>query len=230
MNNGLLLLDKEPGLTSFQSLNVVKKTFSTRKVGHTGTLDKFASGILLVLVGSKAVKLASKFVGLNKEYTGTIFFGKETDTLDPEGAVIAEANIPAKEEVEAVLPAFQGDILQTPPAYSALHIGGRRAHELVREGKTPEMKQRPVRIFELTLLSWTPPQAKIRVLCSAGTYIRSLARDIALAAGSRAFLSALTRTAIGSFRLEDAVKGEAESLLRSLLPLDSKIFEALKQP
>ena len=217
MHDGLLLLNKEPGLTSFASLNVVKKAFSTKKVGHTGTLDKFASGLLLVLVG-RAVKLNSQFVGLSKEYTGTVFFGAETDTLDPEGAVVAEGKIPSREEVEAALAGFRGHILQEPPAYSALHIGGRRAHELAREGKAPEMKKRPVTVFELELLSWTPPEAKIHVFCSSGTYIRSLARDIALAAGSRAHLSGLNRTRVGSFRLEDAVKGDAEDLCKALRP------------
>ena len=218
MHNGLLLFNKEPGLTSFASLKVVKKAFSTGKVGHTGTLDKFASGLLLVLVG-RAVKLASSFVGLPKEYTGTILFGTETDTLDPEGAVIARGELPSREQVEAVLAEFRGEFLQEPPAYSALHIGGRRAHELAREGKIPEMKKRPVKIFELELLSWTPPEAKIHVRCSAGTYIRSLARDIALAAGSRAHLSALNRSAVGTFRLEDAVLKDAD-LHEALLPME----------
>ena len=230
-HNGLLLLNKQPGFTSFDSLNIVKKTFSTGKVGHTGTLDKFASGLLLVLVGPRAVKLNSLFVGLSKEYTGTVFFGAETDTLDPEGAVVAEGKVPSREQVEAALAGFRGDILQTPPAYSALHIGGRRAHELAREGKQLEIKQRPVKIFELELLSWTPPEAKIHVLCSSGTYIRSLARDIAMAAGSRAHLSYLNRSGVGPFRLgENVSEGQGKSLSESLLPLDSKLFETLSLP
>ena len=227
MHNGLLLLNKAPGLTSFQSLNAVKKIFSTGKVGHTGTLDRFASGLLLVLVG-RAVKLNSLFVGLAKEYTGTIFFGAETDTLDPEGAVIAEGNVPSREQVKAALAEFRGEFLQEPPVYSALHIGGRRAHELAREGKTPEMKKRPVKVFELELVSWSPPQATIYVRCSAGTYIRSLARDIALAAGSRAHLSALNRGAVGPFRLENAVEGggDAELIYKALLPMDERMAKA----
>ena len=222
MNDGLLLLNKEPGLTSFTSLNIVKKAFSTGKVGHTGTLDKFASGLLLVLVG-RAVKLSSNFVGLDKEYTGTIFFGKETDTLDPEGEVIAEGDIPTREEVEAALADFRGEILQKPPVYSALHLGGRRAYQLAREGKTPEMKERPVTIHELELISFTPPTANIRVLCSSGTYIRSLARDIALSVGSKGHLSALNRSAVGSFRLDDAVfGGNADDLQKALLPMNGE--------
>ena len=132
VKNGLLLLNKKPGVTSFDSLSNVKKAFATRKVGHTGTLDRFASGLLLVLVG-RGVKLVPLFEDCVKEYTGTVFFGEETDTLDPEGSVIATGKVPSREEVEAVLSAFRGDILQEPPAYSAIHVNGRRAYELTRE-------------------------------------------------------------------------------------------------
>ena len=228
--NGLLLLNKKSGVTSFDSLKGVKKAFATGKAGHTGTLDKFASGLLLVLVG-RGVKLAPWFSGCAKEYIGTVRFGAETDTLDPEGVIIAQGPIPSREEVEAVLGGFRGEILQVPPAYSAVHIKGRRAYELVREGKEPEMKKRPVTIHDLEILSWTPPDAVIKVLCSAGTYIRSLARDIALAAGSRASLAALTRIRIGDFRLEDSVEGEdRESLVKALRPLDRKLFDTLSFP
>jgi tRNA pseudouridine55 synthase len=229
VKDGFLLLDKEPGVTSFDSLANVKKAFATSKVGHTGTLDKFASGLLLVLVG-RGLKLAPLFENCVKEYTGTVFFGEETDTLDPEGSVVARGKVPSLEEVEAVLPAFRGDILQSPPTYSAIHVNGRRAYELSREGKEPEMKKRPVNIFELELLSWTPPLAEIRVVCSSGTYIRSLARDIALAAGSRAHLKALRRTKIGGFRIEDAVDCDDANLAEALRPLDRALFQALSLP
>jgi tRNA pseudouridine55 synthase len=224
--NGLLLINKPPGITSFDSLTSIKKAFATGKVGHTGTLDKFASGLLLVLVGH-GVKLANLFANCVKEYTATVFFGEETDTLDPEGKVIATGSLPTREDVEAVLPNFRGDILQAPPAYSAIHINGRRAYELVREGKEPEMKKRPCTIFELEILSWTPPEAVIHAKVSAGTYIRSLTRDIALAAGSRAHLSALKRTKVGNFRLEDAVEGVTVENLR---PLDRELFTDLSLP
>ena len=226
--SGLLSLDKKPGITSFEALNKVKQVFHTPKVGHAGTLDKFASGLLLVLVG-KGVKLCSWVTGSDKEYEGTIRFGMETDTLDPEGLVIAEAPPPDREAVERALPLFRGNILQTPPAYSALHVNGRRAHELVREGKNPEMKQRPVTIHELELLSWEAPLARIHVRCSSGTYVRSLARDLALASGSRGHLTALRRKRIAGFSVEDAA--EAEDDPRDYLkPLDAGIFEALALP
>ena len=230
MNDGLLLLDKKTGLTSFDSLKTVKKAFATGKAGHTGTLDKFASGLLLVLLG-KGVKLAPLFLDCTKEYLGTIRFGEETETLDPEGEVVYTAQLPLREDVEAVLDGFRGDILQAPPEYSAVHVNGKRAHELSRQGKPPEMKKRPVTIFSLELLSWEPPEAVIQVHCSAGTYIRSLARDIALAAGSRASLSALKRISVGNFRLQDSVEDTGpESLQKALRPLDKRFFDDLSLP
>ncbi|MCL2382411.1 MAG: tRNA pseudouridine(55) synthase TruB [Treponema sp.] len=225
--HGLLLLNKKSGVTSFDSLKEVKRAFATGKAGHTGTLDKFATGLLAVLVG-RGVKLASLFSGLDKEYTATVRFGEETDTLDPEGAVIARSPLPPRNAVEAVLDEFRGDIMQAPPAYSAIHIGGRRAHELVREGKAPEMKKRPVTIHSLEILSWAPPEMTARVRCSAGTYIRSLARDIAIAAGSSAHLSGLVRTSVGAFRLEDSTG--TENLVDALRPLDRNLFQALSLP
>ena len=225
--HGLLLLRKKTGVTSFDALKEVKQAFGTGKVGHTGTLDKFASGLLLVLVG-RAVKLAPLFSGYDKEYIATIRFGEETDTLDPEGTVIAQGRVPSRDEVEAVLPRFRGNILQAPPVYSAIHINGQRAHELARDGKNPAMKERPITIYKLEIHSWTPPEAVIQVKCSAGTYIRSLARDIALAAGSRASLSVLTRTKVGAFDLENAA-GEG-NLVNNLRSLDRDLFRFLALP
>jgi tRNA pseudouridine55 synthase len=224
--SGFILLNKKPGITSFQALNEIKKTFSTGKAGHTGTLDKFASGLLLVLIG-RAVKLTPWFSGCDKEYEGTIRFGTETDTLDPEGTPVAEAPPPDREALEAVFPRFTGDILQTPPAYSAVHVGGRRAHELARSGTPVEMRERPVAVRSLELLSFEPPLARIRVRCSKGTYIRSLARDIALAAGSRGCLAALTRTGVAGFRLDGAADDPVPSDLRPVTP---EAFTALGIP
>ncbi|MDR0387558.1 MAG: tRNA pseudouridine(55) synthase TruB [Treponema sp.] len=215
--SGFILLNKKPGITSFQALNEVKKVFSTGKVGHTGTLDKFASGLLLVLAG-RAVKLAPWCSGCDKEYEGTIRFGTETDTLDPEGVPVAEAPPPDRETLEAVLPRFMGNILQTPPVYSAVHVDGKRAYALARSGTPVEMRERPVTIHALELLAFDSPLARIRVRCSKGTYIRSLARDIARAAGSRAHLAALERTAIAGFRLSGAADRPVPSSLRPVTP------------
>ena len=231
--SGLLLLRKQPGLTSFDALGAIKRALGTGKVGHTGTLDKFACGLLLVLTG-RALKLSPWFSHCDKQYEGVIHFGIETDTLDPEGKTVAEAPLPSREALEQILPQFTGAIMQAPPAYSAIHINGKRASALARSGEIPEMQKRPVHIYKLELLSWDPPFGKIGVHCSSGTYIRSLARDIALAAGSRAHLSALVRTGVAGFRLEDAVDSGAltgsPSALSCLKPIDTALIGALGLP
>jgi len=241
--SGLILLRKQPGVTSFDALRDIKRALNTGKAGHTGTLDKFAEGLLLVLTG-RALKLSQWFTHCDKQYEGVMCFGAETDTLDPEGAVIAHAPVPSREAVEAALAEFRGDIEQAPPAYSAIHVDGERASKLARQGAAVEMKKRPVHIYRLELLSWEPPFAKIFVHCSSGTYIRSLARDIALAVGSRAYLSALVRTHVAGFKLEDAVAigsreqglGTGDSQLSPPsgkgfpLPIDKSVFKRLNIP
>ncbi|MDR0451808.1 MAG: tRNA pseudouridine(55) synthase TruB [Treponema sp.] len=226
--SGLVALDKQPGVTSFQSLNQVKKIFSTGKVGHTGTLDKFASGLLLILVG-RAAKLAPWFSCCDKRYSARVRFGLETATLDPEGEAVAEAPLPEREAVEEALLKFRGNILQAPPAYSAIHVDGVRSYELARSGVRVEPEKRPVAIYGLELVSWDPPFAQIEVHCSKGAYIRSLARDLALEAGSRAHLAGLRRTGVSLFRLEDAVLPENLSA-GALKPISPAVFRALKLP
>lgn len=229
--SGYLLYHKKSGVTSFGALNAVKKALSTGKAGHTGTLDKFASGLLLVLVG-KALKLAPLFAGCDKQYDGVVKFGEETDTLDPEGAVIAEAPVPSIEALESALSQFRGAIMQEPPVYSAVHVGGRRASALARKGETVALQKRPVSIYRLELVSYTPPFAEIKAHCSKGAYIRALARDIARAAGSRAHLASLTRTRIAGFRLEDAVDENelSDSAASAIQPVDKRMFALLNMP
>jgi len=222
MDCGLILLNKKAGLTSFEALGEVKRALGTGKVGHTGTLDKFANGLLVVLVG-RALKLSPWFSHCDKQYIGRLHFGIETDTLDPQGSVVGEAPVPTREKVEQVLSQFTGSIMQAPPEYSAIHIDGKRAHELARSGRKPEMKKRPVSVYKLELRSWEPPYAEIFVHCSSGTYIRSLARDIALAAESRAHLCALTRTHVAGFSLENACVGTGFSPL----PIDRTVISAI---
>jgi tRNA pseudouridine55 synthase len=227
---GYLLIDKPTGLTSFEALGGVKRALGTPKVGHTGTLDKFASGLLLVLAG-RALRLVPWLGAGEKVYDALVRFGEETDTLDPEGAVVAEAALPAREAVEGVLPRFRGRLMQTPPAYSALHVGGRRAYEAARAGEAPPMRERPVTVYGLELLAWTPPLARFAVRCSAGTYVRALARDIALAAGTRGRLEALRRTRIGGFKVDNAVPpDDAEGVARGTRPLDEAFFSAAAIP
>ena len=232
--DGLILLHKQPGITSFDSLRDIKRQLGSGKAGHTGTLDKFAEGLLLVLTG-KALKLSRWFTHCDKQYEGTILFGTETETLDPEGAVIATAPLPTRQAVEQSLAQFRGAIMQAPPAYSALHIDGERASVLARRGEAPEMQKRPIHIHRLELLSWDPPHARIYVHCSAGTYIRSLARDIALAANSRAHLSTLLRTHVAGFELGTKVlrsnaEGEEDQTVLPLFPITKDVFAALGIP
>jgi tRNA pseudouridine55 synthase len=223
--SGLILLHKQPGITSFDALRDIKRALGTGKAGHTGTLDKFAEGLLLVLTG-RALKLSRWFTHCDKQYEGVICFGTETDTLDPEGVVIATTPPPPPlDAVESALAQFRGDIEQAPPAYSAIHIDGERASALARRGESPEMHKRPVHIYRLELLSWEPPFARIFVHCSSGTYIRSLARDIAHVAGSCAYLSALVRTRVAGFKLEDAKMGSGED--PQLHPIDRMVFNAI---
>jgi len=230
--SGLILLHKQPGITSFDSLRDIKRILGTGKAGHTGTLDKFAEGLLLVLTG-RALKLSRWFTGCDKQYEGTVCFGVETETLDPEGAPVANAPLPSREAVESALSLFCGEIQQAPPAYSAIHIDGERASVLARRGEIPEMQKRPVTIHRLELLSWEPPYARIFVHCSSGTYIRSLARDIALAAGSRAHLTALVRTKVGKFEIGEVENGQQPllptpySLLPILHPINRTVFEKI---
>jgi tRNA pseudouridine55 synthase len=222
---GIILVDKPPGMTSFQSLAAIKRGLCTPRVGHAGTLDRFAEGLLLVLSG-RMTRLSAFATGLGKEYTAAVTFGKGTDTLDPEGAVIAEGPVPEREALEAVLEEFRGTILQVPPAFSAVHVGGRRAYEAARKGQIPRISPREVTIARLDILDFDPPTARLSIECSKGTYVRSLARDIASRLGTCAFVSRLRRTRIAGFRIEEAVDPREFDPDRDLRPAES-FFEAV---
>ncbi|WP_294429585.1 tRNA pseudouridine(55) synthase TruB [uncultured Treponema sp.] len=209
--SGIVLLAKQPGKTSFSSLSSVKRALGTTKVGHTGTLDSFASGLLVVLVG-KLTHLVPHITNFDKTYEALIEFGSETDTLDPTGQVIKTGKLPTKEEIESVLPNFLGETDQIPPAYSALHVDGKRASDLMREGKSVELKPRKITISSIKLLDFNEKYARIEVSCSKGTYIRSLARDIASKCGTVAHLKELLRTRVGPFFLKDAVGSDSQLL------------------
>lgn len=202
--DGILLLHKPEGVTSFKVLQSIKRHFHTQKVGHTGTLDRFASGLLVVVVG-RYTKLADMIQDLEKEYLGIIEFGRETDTLDPEGTVVLEAPVPTFEEINAQIPSFLGTILQAPPAYSAVHVGGDRAYRMARKGVGVDPPPRLVEIRSLQIETYKAPYLALRVVCSKGTYIRSLARDLGRRCGSAAYLKELVRLRIGTFQLTDAV-------------------------
>lgn len=211
-NPSILLVNKPPGITSFQALGRVKRHYGKR-VGHAGTLDKFAQGLLIVLTG-RLTRLNPLFMPLDKRYRAQILFGQETDTLDPEGETIAIAAIPSYRAITAAIDHFIGDIEQIPPAYSALHVDGKRASDRVRSGETVVMKSRPITVHHFVPLTYENGILEADILVSKGTYIRSLARDLGHAAGSCAHLVGLTRTEVGPYSLEEAVEiNDTDALL-----------------
>lgn len=202
----LLLMDKKEGVTSFSSLYPVKKEHKGEKVGHAGTLDKFASGLMVVFIGT-ATRLNPVFSSFGKKYRGRLKFGAETDTLDPEGNIVKESSyIPMLEEIEKILPTFIGKQLQTPPLYSALHIDGKRAYQMARKGLDVEIEPREIEISTLNIVSYEDGILEFETNVSKGTYIRSLARDIAYRLNTCGHLVSLRRLEVGPFTLEDIDK------------------------
>jgi len=213
--SGFLLFDKPAGRTSFAALGGFRKIFPGARVGHTGTLDNFATGLLVVVVGSYS-HLTPWFTGLDKEYEAEIRFGLGTDTLDPGGAVTATGEIPSLTALEASLGPFRGLIEQIPPEYSAIHVQGKRASDMARKGEAVKLQARPITIHSLDLVDYKDGKASVKVHCSSGTYIRSLARDIAAACGTCAHVSALRRTKVGAFSVSDAIQSPEEASVQTL--------------
>ena len=209
--DGIVLFAKQPGLTSFSSLWAVKHALNTTKIGHTGTLDSFADGLLVVCAG-RLTRLAGAITAFDKEYEAIIAFGEETDTLDPSGKVIKTAQLPVIDDLKSSIGKFTGEIMQIPPAFSALHINGKRASDLARAGKTAQIPARTVTVYKAELKDAafedearkTVKYAHVVFSVSKGTYIRCLARDIAADCGSAAHLVGLRRTRVGDFDLRDA--------------------------
>jgi len=207
--SGFLVVDKPRGWTSHDVVDAARRWLGTRRVGHLGTLDPLATGVLPLAV-REATKLVPFLSAGAKTYTGEIELGAETDTLDAEGRVLRRhlGELPSEPALRAALAGFVGEILQVPPMYSAVKQGGVPLHRLARAGHEVAREPKKVRIDRLTLLSWSPPRARIEVLCSTGTYVRSLASDLGATLGCGAFLAALRRTGSGPFRIEDAAKVE----------------------
>ena len=209
MNDGIVLLAKQPNQTSFYSLNSVKKALGTSKVGHTGTLDSFAQGLLVVCVG-KMTKLAGNITEFDKSYEAVIKFGEETDTLEYTGKVIKKTGLPKLDVLESVVKQHIGLQMQTPPDFSAIHINGKRASDLARAGQQAEIPKRQINVFDARISEslldgdGNVTACKIFFSVSKGTYIRSLARDIARECGSCGHLIGLYRTKVGNFKIEDA--------------------------
>jgi len=207
----VLFIDKPSGMTSFGVVARIRRVLSKQegkkvKVGHTGTLDPFATGLMIIVVG-KECRNAGHYTKLDKVYEATVTLGQISTTGDPEGEVNIyqpEVIVPTREQVERVLEKFTGEIRQRPPIFSAIKIDGQRAYKLARDGREIEMPERKVLVYSLELVSYVYPELKIRVHVSSGTYIRSLAVDIGEALGTGAYCSELRRTKIGKWDVDDA--------------------------
>ncbi|TMD61193.1 MAG: tRNA pseudouridine(55) synthase TruB [Chloroflexi bacterium] len=204
--SGVLLIDKPEGWSSHDVVAYLRPLLGTRKVGHAGTLDPLASGLLVVLYGH-ATKLSAELHRERKTYLADLALGAETATDDREGAVTERAEVPAlsDEAVRQTLAAFVGPQQQVPPAYSALHVGGQRAYDRARRGESMSLAPRAIVVYALDLVGREPARLRVRVECSAGTYVRALARDIGRRLGTRAHLGGLRRLTVGSYSIEDAL-------------------------
>ena len=221
---GFLNIAKPAGLTSRDVVDRVVRLVRPEKAGHAGTLDPLATGVLVVGVGS-AVRLIEYVQQMPKSYTGTFLLGRSSDTEDVEGQVVEriEPPVPTAAAIEEAARTLTGPIMQRPPAYSALKVAGRRAYALARSGQTVELAPRPITIHALRVVRYAYPELVLDIECGSGTYVRSLGRDLAESLGTAAVMSALVRTAIGSFRLPEAIALEeltAETIDERMLPLE----------
>jgi tRNA pseudouridine55 synthase len=209
--DGIINFDKPAGMSSAQAVAQIKRLLPRGvKVGHAGTLDPFATGVLLVLVG-KATKRCEELMGAEKVYEATVKLGATTPTLDPESAetAVLVERIPTRNAIEEILKTMIGVVSQRPPAFSAMKVGGRRAYKLARQGKPVDLPPRPVRIDQLEIRVYEWPVLSLRIKCGRGTYIRSIARDLGEALGVGGYLLSLRRTRVGVFDVKDAVSLES---------------------
>ncbi|MBQ7876118.1 MAG: tRNA pseudouridine(55) synthase TruB [Clostridia bacterium] len=224
---GIVIMDKPEGVTSFKALGLIKKAYGTKRVGHTGTLDPDATGILPILVGN-ATRAAELIVSTDKEYVTTILLGVRTDTLDMSGNVLEEREVNVScDKIRETVASFVGDIEQIPPMYSAISVDGVRLHSLARQGIEIERQSRPVTIHEIEIMDISLPFVTLRVSCSKGTYIRTLADDIGEKLGTLAAVKTLRRSKTGLFDLSVAHTPEEITANPEgcLLPLDTCFLE-----
>ena len=235
MYNGVINVYKEKGFTSHDVVAKMRGILKQKKIGHTGTLDPDAEGVLPVCLGS-GTKLCDMLTDKSKEYVATVLLGVATDTQDLSGKVIKEAEVTvSEEEVRQVVNGFVGDIMQIPPMYSALKVNGQKLYELARKGQEVERKARPITIHEIEILEMNLPEFKMRVNCSKGTYIRTLCHDIGEQLGCYGAMKTLLRTKVSPFSLEDAhtlkqieqIRDE-DKLSEVIVPVDV-IFEKLPE-
>lgn len=233
--NGILLIDKDEGSTSFEVVKGVRGILGIKKVGHAGTLDPFATGLLIILIG-QGTKLSPYLMEGKKRYIATIRLGIETDTLDPTGKVINEMPVPVLDEVkiEKTLRGFKGVIEQVPPAFSAINVKGQRAYKLARKGLDVKLEGRKVIIYCIDLVNASLPDITIDVTCSPGTYIRSLALDMGRRLGTVAHLKKLRRVSSGSFEIDgsfawkDFSKSSGDDLKKGIIPLEEALPDMLE--
>ncbi len=227
--DGVIILDKPQDFTSFDVVAVMRRICGQKKIGHTGTLDPMATGVLPLLLG-KATRAAPLLEDTDKEYEAGFRLGCSTDTQDSTGKVLAESDVPVtREQLEAVLPAFRGEILQLPPMYSAVQVNGQRLYTLARQGIEVERQARPVTIYRLELNDYNEQtrSGRLTVCCSKGTYIRTICADLGERLGAYGVMTSLRRTAAAGFRLSDAVTleqaralSEQGELERHVLPVE----------
>lgn len=218
--DGLLLIDKPKGMTSHDVVDAVRRVLGTRKVGHAGTLDPMATGLLAIGVG-RATRLLRFLGDLPKTYEGTGRLGVETDTLDADGDVVRTAPVTAsRSDLERIAAGLVGPSLQRPPSYSAVKVGGRKLYEAARRGEAIEAPERPIHVDAFEILGFDPPDFDFRVSCSGGTYVRSLVAAVGTGLGCGAHLTRLVRTAIGPFGLADAVAPDASG---QPLPIETAV-------
>jgi tRNA pseudouridine55 synthase len=215
--DGILIINKEKGWTSFDVVAKIRGKLKVKKIGHTGTLDPMATGVLVLCLG-KATKLAQEITGTDKEYVAEITLGATSNTDDIEGEIIHdsrfmihESKILTEASIKQILGKFKGTISQIPPQFSAKKINGQRAYKLARKGKEFELKPVQITIHEIELIDYKWPVIKVRVFCGKGTYIRSLARDIGKELGVGGYLSRLERTKVGDYLIDQSVSVEAAS-------------------
>lgn len=225
--NGLLVIDKPGGMTSRDAVNRVQRWFPRKtKIGHTGTLDPLATGVLVVCIGA-ATRLADYVQAMGKSYSSRFRLGATSTTDDADGEITEPPNVtpPTREQIDAALKSFVGSIEQVPPAVSALKVEGQRAHDLVRKGAEVKLAARPVRIDAIRVLSFEWPYLDVEVDCGKGTYIRSIARDLGAALGCGGLVQALRRTRVGGYLVEDAIglDHDPATLREHLCPMSSAL-------
>ena len=227
---GVLLVDKPQGMTSHDIVARMRRVFRIKKIGHAGTLDPMATGLLLILVG-KATKVSQFLMSMDKEYTGTVKLGEATDSQDADGEIVETKPVPelTQADVEKEMATFMGDQYQTPPMFSAKKVNGQKLYKLARQGKTIEREARVIHVSRYDILDFSLPEVSIIVGSSKGTYIRTLAHDLGERLGCGGHLCALRRTQVGKFRIEDAntleeIEDMAPSELRTkLIPVNQAV-------